>query len=426
MISSAYNYYLSNYIGREVSRYDTHKKSELRDVYNRMVKVNKASSLYKIAEGDDVKKYAIDLKEAARAITNITSELSDGDDINAGFLKKKAASTNESVVEAKYIGEGQEEVGDIRLKVESLASPQVNTGKFLPQNERGLNEGTYSFDFSIGEYTYEFQFNVKNGEDNRDVQDKLARLINRSNLGVKASVMEKDSSSALTIESDATGVLNYNGTIFRINPNSGNLGTNPVAYFGLDNISKNPENARFTINGLEKTSSSNTFTIAKQFLVNLNSVSLGDEETVIRLKPDFDSVLDNIHELIDKYNSMVDLAKDKSNGTYESEKLYRDVKNISSYYKNILEPEGFKIEDDGKIKVQESLIIQSANEGTLKDSLDKLGSFKKAITNKANSIALNPMAYVDKKLIAYKNPIRNLNSPYVTSTYSGMMFNGYV
>ena len=46
MISSAYNYYLTNYVGKEVSKYDTHKKSELRDVYNHMVKINKNAPLY--------------------------------------------------------------------------------------------------------------------------------------------------------------------------------------------------------------------------------------------------------------------------------------------------------------------------------------------------------------------------------------------
>lgn len=427
MISSAYNYYLSNYVGREVSKYDTHKKSELRDVYNRMVKVNKASSLYKIAEGDEVKKYAIDLKETARAIANITSELSENGDLSSGFLKKKAASSNESVVSAKYIGENNydEEPSDIHIRVDELASTQVNTGKYLSQSGQGLKEGAYKFDFSIGEYTYEFQFNVKSGEDNKDVQDKITRLMNRSKLGVKASVVESGANSALRIESEATGVLNYNGTIFNVSNSASNEGMNPVEFLGLDQISDMPKNAKFTINGMEKNSSSNTFTIAKQFMVSLNSVS-GDEDTVIGLKPDFDSALENVHELVDSYNAMVDLSKEKSKGTYESEKLYRDVKNISSYYKNILEPEGFKVGDDGKLTVQESLLIQSANEGTLPQSLEKLNSFKKSLYNKANSISVNPMAYVDKKLIAYKNPVRTFNSPYATSTYSGMMFNGYV
>ena len=33
-IDSAYAYYVSNYAHKEVSRYDSHKKSDLRKVYN--------------------------------------------------------------------------------------------------------------------------------------------------------------------------------------------------------------------------------------------------------------------------------------------------------------------------------------------------------------------------------------------------------
>ena len=43
VIDSAYQYYLSTYAGSGMSRYDTHKKSQLRAVYNNIVKVNKDS-----------------------------------------------------------------------------------------------------------------------------------------------------------------------------------------------------------------------------------------------------------------------------------------------------------------------------------------------------------------------------------------------
>ena len=44
----------------------------------------------------------------------------------------------------------------------------------------------------------------------------------------------------------------------------------------------------------------------------------------------------------------------------------------------------------------------------------------------ADSISINPMSYVDKKLIAYPHPTKNYVNPYVTSRYSGMMFNAVV
>ena len=68
VIDSAYQYYLSTYAGSGMSRYDTHKKSQLRAVYNNIVKVNKDSPLYKINFTRDTGRFAIDIKEQARSI----------------------------------------------------------------------------------------------------------------------------------------------------------------------------------------------------------------------------------------------------------------------------------------------------------------------------------------------------------------------
>lgn len=253
----------------------------------------------------------------------------------------------------------------------------------------------------------------------------MTRLINKSNIGAKATVVEDSlNRSALAIKSDSTGITNYNGKIFNITNNKLSEAGDAVSYLGIDKIAKEPANAQFTINGIEKSSSSNTFTVAKQYIINLKKTN--DAEVVIGLKPDFDAVIENANELIEKYNSLVDLAANRVGDGYEAERLYRDIKGITSYYKDSLDSAGFKVGGDGKIKVDEALLIQSANEGNLKDSLASLGSFKKTLLNKANNISVNPMAYVDKKLISYKNPINNFNSVYMTSIYSGMMFNGYV
>ena len=60
----------------------------------------------------------------------------------------------------------------------------------------------------------------------------------------------------------------------------------------------------------------------------------------------------------------------------------------------------------------------SAEFGFLKD-------FSGALLRKSNQVSLNPMEYVDKKIVAYKNPGKTFVSPYNTSAYSGMLFNGY-
>ena len=67
-IDNAYNYYISMYANKEVSRYDCHKKSDLRKIYHNIVKTNKESPLYKIPNLEDAKKFAIDVKEHAKSI----------------------------------------------------------------------------------------------------------------------------------------------------------------------------------------------------------------------------------------------------------------------------------------------------------------------------------------------------------------------
>ena len=78
-IDTAYNYYLSTYGKQSASRYDSHKKSELRNIYNTIVKINKDSPLYKIKHTGDVQKFAIDIKESTRLIKNVVASLSDAE-----------------------------------------------------------------------------------------------------------------------------------------------------------------------------------------------------------------------------------------------------------------------------------------------------------------------------------------------------------
>lgn len=430
MISSAYTYYLSTYGGQQVSKYDTHKRSELRSVYNNMLKVNKKSPLYKLLDTDNVQKYAIDLKESARSLKNVAASLTDINGSISGFLRKKAVSGNTAIVEAKYIGEEEtEDAEQLEIKVNALATSQVNEGNYLNPSSRNLPKGEYSFDMNIGEYTYEFSFSVRDDDDNSSIQDKLVRLFNRANIGVTAGkVTDENENQAIIMRSNSTGESgSSDGLVFSITENEKSDGK-VVAALGLNNIKQRPSNANFSINGVEHTASSNTFSVKHQYQLTLKNVSLSDEAVQIGVKQDIDSILENVNELISSYNSMVDLAIGKAEtvGGNDGSKLISDINNVAKYYKNNLESAGFKVENDGHITVEDSILIQSAGEGNLSESLEKLNAFKKAVVAKADDISIDPMKYVNKKLISYPHPLRNFTNPYVSSVYSGMMFNGYV
>ena len=103
-INNIYNYYLTTYAPKTDSKFDTHKKSELRGVYNSIVKMNKEAPLFIVDKSQETKEYAVGLKENARAFRNTIVSLGGADD-DEMLGKKVAFSSNESLASVKFIGE---------------------------------------------------------------------------------------------------------------------------------------------------------------------------------------------------------------------------------------------------------------------------------------------------------------------------------
>ena len=148
ILDNMYNYYLTTYGKSTVSRYDSHKKSELRSVYNNIVKINKESPLYKIKDSADAQKFAIDIKEHARDLKNVIASLSTGDSLAEAFQKKIAVSDQNDIVDADYVGNGDsgENTNSFQMEIKKLASPQLNYGNYLKDDQLAFKPGSYSFD----------------------------------------------------------------------------------------------------------------------------------------------------------------------------------------------------------------------------------------------------------------------------------------
>ena len=104
MISSVYSYYLAQYGHKTNSKYDTHTKAQLKNTYGRVLKSNSQTPTYKTDMSEAAQKYAIDLKENARELSNIANELS-GSDGHGMVFKKSAVSDNPDAVTATFIGD---------------------------------------------------------------------------------------------------------------------------------------------------------------------------------------------------------------------------------------------------------------------------------------------------------------------------------
>lgn len=426
-LTNVYNFYMTTYAPKSSSPYDTHKKSELRSVYNSIVKMNKESPLYILDTSKESQEFAVGMKENARELRNTIASLG-GLDEEEMLNKKVAYSSNENIASATYIGNSEGEVPSYNIEVKHLASPQINMGTYLPSDAAvSLPPSTYSFDVGIDDLNYEFQFNIKNTDTNRDVQERLSRLINNAGIGMTAQVLSDDNgNSCLRMESVATGVKGDSPYQFHITDDRTSKATGAVDYFGLDYIASAPSNASFVINGEELTAASNHFTLEHAFELQLNGVSSEEGETTsIGLKTDVDSLAENINTLVRGYNSFLKAVSEYSDNQPKSKRLYNEMSGVARNYAEGLTSMGLNLNLDGTLEVDSDTLKKAVMGEDAKEAFASMRNFTGSVLRKAGQISLNPMNYVNNVIVSYKNPGKNFASPYITSAYSGMMFNSY-
>lgn len=431
MINSVYNYYAAQYGHREYSKYDTHSKAQLKSTFGRLQKINSQTPSYKIDFSDAALKYAIDLKENARELSQIADELSD-ESTDSITYKRSATSSSPQVIDAEYIGDScVQDYEPLEVTVSQLACPQTNTGNFLQPNSKPFAAGEYSFDLQVQDLTYQFEFGVNATDTVTDTQQKIARLINQADIGLNAQLLTDGlGNSAISITSDATGIRGISPTIFHIqsqnSSDASDSNTELVSTLGLDRVTQYPANAVYSVNGTTATSVSNEVTIDNNYVLTFFDTT-GKAPVTISMNTDTDAIADSIGELIGGYNNLISVTANDANEHFEgTEKLKKDFAGIAKSYNHLLNENGLSVTDNGTIAVDRDAIISAADNGTLGDIFSGLNAFKQAVQKKAEDISLNPMDYVNNKIIAYKNPLRPTNDPYNLSAYTGMIFDGYL
>ncbi len=429
ILNNIHNFYMSTYADKSNSPYDTHKKSELRGVYNSIVKINKDSPLYILDNSDEGREYVVGLKENARSLKNAIASVGGLDEADI-LNKKAAASSDESVVEASFVGEIDEgePAPEFDIEVKSLATPQVNLGRYLPDDEPvDLPSDIYSFDVSINDLRYEFQFNIKEEDTNRDVQERLGRLINNAGIGLTAEVIsdEDGARSYLRLESVSTGTKNGSGQLFSVSDEDSSKASGTVNYLGIDYVARLGSDAKFAINGEERSASGNNFTVGKMYELNLKGVSPEGRPARVGLMTDVEAMQENLSTLIGGYNSFVKAAAEYSDTHPISNRLVNEMSAISRTYAEGLTEMGVSLNVDGTLELDEESFKKSIRDGTAVGAASSIRDFAQSLVRKSNQIALDPLSYAEKTIVAYKNPGKSLVNPYTSSAYSGMLFNSY-
>ncbi len=427
-LNNVYNFYLTTYSKDCSSPFDSHKKSELRDIYNSMVKLNKESPVYLLKNTQETKAYAVDIKENARLLRNNIASLG-GVDESSVLNKKAAYSSDESRVTANFVGSATvtEDIPSFEIEVEHLATGQTNLGNYLTNDDKvRLRPKTYSFDLHINDMNYEFQFSIGDSETNLQVQERLCKLINNSNVGLEASLIQnEEGQTALQISSMATGIIDGKDHLFHISDYKTSQAAGSVNYFGLNHTKTEASNATFYINGAMHSSYSNHFTVEKTYDLQLKGTTEPDTPVVIGTKNDAESLIGNITHMVQGYNDFIQAISEYRNDYEGSSKLVHEVSGIVNYYGETFDTLGLSIEDDGLISINHDEMKSSLESEAMEDLFSEMKNFTASLLRKSEEISLDPMKYVDKKVVAYKNPGKTFSSPYTSSIYSGMMFNYY-
>ncbi len=426
-ISSAYDYYLSTYGSKQVSRFDSHKKEDLRKTVNKIKILNKESPLYKVRISDDIQKFAIDIKEGARNIKNVVAEFSQTEEgIGAAFQKKIATSSDPEIATAEYVGDTTfftTEEG-FEIEVLQLATPQTNISNFLKRGEYDFAPGSYSFDLNINSNSYEFQYNINSSDSNEDVLHKLARLFNNAHIGIKADILNgSQQMAAMRLESTQTGLAPRESAIFQIIPENTPQSRDAMRVLGIDSVTAPAENAEFLLNGNKHSSYLNTITINNSFSVTLKGVSKKNDPVVIGFKSGSQAVTDDVELLIQSFNSILSIADKYKESNESNEKLLKDMGAVSKTFSSSLKGMGLSVTDNGQIAIDRDKLEKSIVSKQSDQNLDILNQFKDAVGRKADEASLDPMSYVSKTLVIYRNPnsLKNLVTPYISSVYAGMM-----
>lgn len=433
IMTAIYNHYLTSYSPKKSdARLDSHKKSELKDIYSRIVKLNKEAPLYILDRSKETKSLAVSIKETARSLQHTILQTA-GEAQDELFKNKIAYSSNENILTAEYVGDkgSAEDIPTHDIEVESLATPQVNMGHFLKAFDLDIEPGSYSFDVNLNGMGYEFQFKINSDDTNYDVQTKLARLINNSSIGLNATMIEGiNDTYSLRIASNRTGTPK--GTdgafnpLFTIHDHQTSMQKGSVEYFGLDYIMNPAGNARFLVDGKEQSSPSNSFTLGGNYLINLLGTSPDAGESVsVGIKPNTESLIHNIHSLIGGYNSFLQAMGEYHGLRSNSSKLIHEFGGVTNLYHNELDAIGITKAQDGSLNIDQDLLSQVVGSHDAPQLLAPLKDFSDSLYQKSENVSRDPLNYVNKTIVAYKNPGKNFPSPYFTSNYSGFLFNFY-
>lgn len=423
---SVYNNLIQGHVMMRQTRFDTHKRSELKDIYQRIRKMNVDQPFYKVDFDSKTQTYTLGVKDKALELSAQLKELGSDEGTNVFDQKALISDAPELVSVESLDGSNVNDLEDFEVEVESLSEPQVNTGRFLPSSDMNLAAGQYTFTVGVEDSFYSFQFNVAAGSTNKELQSKLSDFINKTKVGLSARVITKGTTSAMEIRSKANGTKNPDGISFEFEdtkkPDDSLYGI--VRHFGLDRVASPAVNTAFRVNGVYMETSEREYVLNNGIKIDFHGTT--DKPTKISLVVDDAPVAEKVSGFVDRFNSFLDFVREGAKERRSSKKLLFEMNNVLERYKGQFAEIGLKVNDDGKFEADNEAMVTAIRNGSMEKFFGPESNATAGLLRRLADVTINPMDYIDKTVITYPNTaVRQPYSPYVTSVYSGLMYNNY-
>ncbi len=425
---SVYNHLMQGLIMMRPNRFDTHKKSELQNVYRDICRLTSEQPFYKVTFDESAQEYALGIKNAALSLSSMIKELNidDGSSVfkNQILISDQPETVDVSVLEGSSLPDNEL---PLSVEVATLSSPQENHGNFVASNDAALVSGPYNFTISIEENVYSFQFNVSNGATNLDLQKKLADFINKTAIGLRTRIVQNPESGESRLDlisiaaGSSDGEASFRPADMRF-PKDASHGI--ITHFGLDHIAEAPVNTRFSINGISKEIRGRSYLYSNALTLSINNttnvpVSIGK---VTNQEP----VMEKIRGFVEKYNSVFDFVKEQQPNNHRAKKLLYELGCTMRQYSGQLASCGLSVSKEGLLSINEKDVYTAAGNGTLEQLFSEESTFSSTLIKKFSSISLDPMEYLNKTVVTYPNlNAKKTLNPYVSSIYCGLLYNNY-
>ena len=299
--------------------------------------------------------YINDIKSGASELSSALKDLT-----SSAFNNNTMVSSNTDVMTVKYSGNNLGSMNDVSVKVDQVATGQLNEGSSLSSSslysgDRGVNR----FEINTGGKTTQLSVSVAAGDSNRDVQQKMATAINNAGLGLRATV-ETDSKtnvSMLRIESTNVGTADRNAFSLR------DVTGNAVAQTGANDVSRERQDAIYSINGgPAQTSQTNTINLGNGLSATLRAAS--EEEVTVTRGKDMGHAISAVESMVRGFNKMF-VAAAANVTDPKAQGLASRSMNISAAYSRSLSDIGISFDAGGRMLINQQKLSQAAENGKL-------------------------------------------------------------